>query len=394
MDCTQKVLTVFGTTRGTEDEEYKAPVWSVEVHDRTATTDPGKVALVADWPTSWVMSCDPSTPLHLNVGDVVRIGTVESSGYTDYLSVVEKVPLVAIGNSIARGSAATDTSVVLTYGSNKLIGPGAARIHGGVTYTASGWITSGTLTSWGPMDLNGTFDLVTTSDSGTDPVGTCVPRLTAMFPLFHPPGTVIPAGHHYAYRLNFAVNCTEVPRHITTRMTTGKTADINSLETRHTMTLEGRTPGYYPLRKVINGSKCSLQLDTGVKAIHWIKLVGYTLINGGSVGFQSTHEMDEDNSAVLSDDWVALHIKEIQGQVNSNNPSASGSFAVLHWGGARDKHSGAREYHRHEPEGLAFHRCLTPLSARTLTCTLTDRNGNPAHYGSVRLWFEVCVSHG
>ena len=128
----------------------------------------------------------------------------------------------------------------------------------------------------------------------------------------------------------------------------------------------------------------SVNLDYGVRRVEWIKLVGYSVFD----------------KRLVDDDWIALHIKGLSGGVVSNNAYAHGCFAILHIGGEskptqRHKLSGAVEYHTHEPGGI-FHLDLakqhSPL--RELRLQFVDRNGRPAHFGRVHLWFRVCVAHG
>ena len=132
----------------------------------------------------------------------------------------------------------------------------------------------------------------------------------------------------------------------------------------------------------------SVKLDHGVKSLHWVKLMGYSVFNKRQVGFQSAHEM-------ITDDWVALHIDEFQGDVVSNNKTANGAFAVLHVGGTADNHAGAIEFHQHESAGLHTHYFENHQSTvRNLNMRFLDRNGGPAHFGRIHLWFKVCVQHG
>ena len=200
----------------------------------------------------------------------------------------------------------------------------------------------------------------------------------------------------YCYRLNFAVNCTLPPEdhlhpnqdeHGRLQMRFGLRHSHN-----HKAITNWRERMYFPLYKVnkwlTDSGKVAVKLDHGVKSLHWIKLMGYSVFNKRQVGFQSTHEM-------ITDDWVALHIDEFQGDVVSNNKTANGSFAVLHVGGTADNHAGAIEFHQHDPAGLHTHYFENHQSTvRNLNMRFLDRNGGPAHFGRIHLWFKVCVQHG
>ena len=61
-----------------------------------------------------------------------------------------------------------------------------------------------------------------------------------------------------------------------------------------------------------------------------MKLIGYSVFNKRQVGFQNAHE-------VIQDDFVALHINEVEGGVISNNAAANGLRSV-----ARGQQQGQR----------------------------------------------------
>ena len=128
-----------------------------------------------------------------------------------------------------------------------------------------------------------------------------------------------------------------------------------------------------------------VNFDHGVRKVRWIKLVGYSVFDKRQSGFQ-THEAS-------NDDWVAMRIKNVDGEVVSNNVYAHGSFAILHMGGQRDNQSGAIEYHTHDTEGISTLRFDGGVM-RELNLRFTDRNGDPAHFGRIHLWLKVGVNHG
>jgi len=149
---------------------------------------------------------------------------------------------------------------------------------------------------------------------------------------------------------------------------------------------------YYPLYKVnkwlTSTGTISVKLDHGVKSLNYVKLIGYSIFNKRQVGFQSAHEM-------IQDDWVAMHINEIEGGVVSNNANANGAFCVLHVGGNKDNETGAIEFHQHDPNGLYTHYFDNHQSTvRNLNLRFLDRKGEAAHFGRIHLWFKLCVQHG
>lgn len=141
--CQYEVRDLFVTSNAdvADVDEFKAPVWSVEVHKLAladpgtssaktgnqaasegngSATDPAKqsyvpqndlrfVAFVADWSTNWVMSCDAKTPLDLEIGDVIRVGTTEA-GYTDYRTVLEKLQVDRLCSAVRQKDNTTGTT--------------------------------------------------------------------------------------------------------------------------------------------------------------------------------------------------------------------------------------------------------------------------------------------
>lgn len=225
----------------------------------------------------------------------------------------------------------------------------------------------------------------------TKPITTATNGATTDSIVLPGPGTAIAAGSSVtvaltAYRLNYSPKVTKPPD--------------GTIANRHTLTYNDAWAETFstnvPERKMASPMfKCNEQvgslqcrLDGGVKGIHFITLMGYTLSTKRRVGFQNEHEM-------IGDDWLALSIDEVQGAVHSNNPHASGAFAILHGGSSHDNQYGTVEYHRWEPGGLHTHRFSSPTtSMSTLNLKVKDRRGQPAHFGRLHLWFRLGVSHG
>ena len=341
--CSKKVIDVFAThdTGSGYDDEWKAPVWSVTMHEGRAW--------VSNWETPWVMSAFSDQTLDLEVGDLVRVGDVQSAGYTDYLTVIEKVPVTHIGSAIQN-----------------------------------------TAIKWGDVGAVVPVDLVQI-------VSDLAPQ-TAKFTFPTTGGTSISA---FAYRLNVAINATSPPvvaeyRLIPDSTTADKaTRDKLLLQGRHEIRINETWADteakkcVFPLYKLRTPpDEIVVRLDRGVKAVHWLKLIAYTLMNKRQFGFQNAHEKH-------TDDWASLHIREVQGEVISNNAHANGAFAVLHTGSHDDAKTGAIEIHEHEPTGLVTHYFEQPRTdLRTLTLSYRDWDGQRAHLGRTHLWFKLCVSHG
>jgi hypothetical protein len=303
---------------------------------------------------------------NLQVGDLVRIGEHENEGFTDYLTIVEIKTFSKLVNGTST-DARVSTGTGTYYGTDKLLKPT-------------------TLTDYITHELQ---NMMTVQQDGIA---------------------------HIALRLNASLNCTKFPatvpindlnhnyvRQIPHRLagTTGVFADVSSRHLAypyHTKTASaypGETTAtekfFYPLYKAKNwvkGTTLVAKLDHGVKQVAAVKLVGYTLVNKRAVGLQNQHEMQ-------SDDYLILRIKEIEGHVISNNHHAHGAFAILRTGTSENLLHGSTQFSAYEPSGIV---CVsvhsTNATLRNMTIEVTDRMGNPAHFGRFHLWFKLLVTHG
>jgi hypothetical protein len=204
------------------------------------------------------------------------------------------------------------------------------------------------------------------------------------------------AGTWYAYRINLAMDVTTIPTsrmlHTGSKLLNEAMVMGNRSWTYHSNGVANITTSeqkYYPLYRVKTGNgRIAIDLDNSVKALKWIKLIGYSVFGRRQVGYQSAHEVD-------TDDWVALRIDGANGDVISNNPTANGAFAVLHCGTPANNTQGVIDYHTFDRDGLHTHTfsdCNSTL--RQLNLRLQDHNGDAAHFGRIHLWFKVCTLHG
>lgn len=323
-----------------EDSPWIVPTWTTEYDNALLTTNPyAKV----------------------QVGDIVRIGSMQTSGFTDYLTVVE----------------------VRTF-----------------TYLANGTSSQLRLTKSPTNSILGTDYLAV-------PTSTSTPTDTANRVTLTKKGIA-----HIAIRVSAVLNCTKLPATALDNTKTeifhrqGVTSAANkqaTLATRHFayqyltsahQAYEGEVlPSenyYFPLylnNAWMQETTLVARLDHGVKQLAAIKLVGYSFVNKQQVGIQHAHEM-------ITDDYVILTIKEIQGKVISNNQFAHGAFAILHSGNSRDNLVGAAELSMYDINGIVCTSVPPTNSIRNLTIEVTDRLGRPAHFGRFHLWFKLLVTHG
>ena len=334
----KKVIDVFATSASADyADEYIMPVWSVDMW--------GDTAYVVNAPSPWVMVTNPtsnSMAKTLEVGDLVRIGKPNlNAGFTDYMTVLERRKVNAIGSLCTE-------DLVWDYTDDQTL-PKAVHLTTKALRILTG-LTTRTITA-------------TT----------------------------------YAYRVSASVNATEPP--ITIEVMGRDEERGTALKNRHNLSLSslvnydistGQDPTQvYPLFRMRTPPPyVKVHWDRGVKQVHWIKLVGASLFNKRQAGFESQHEFH-------NDDYLVVHVDEISGETISNSEHVRGAFAVLHAGTASDTDTGAVEVHMHEPQGLVEHHFERPRTdLHGMTLRFKDARGGDAHFGRIHLWFKLCVSHG
>ena len=386
-DCKHRWLDVFVTKPelGQDKKEYDfddqfvCSVQSVRIDPSDLTT-----AIVVDTSSDWIMPTwseyyDKPIDGHpeaysafknIKRGDLIRVGQTSSTGYTDYLTVVDIQEISKIYNGTHYKLPITrDPSVRVEHSDNTVAG---------TTSDASG------------SNTQNYIDMSTAS----------TPRDTYWVPLKN--GIA-----HYAFRLNLSLNCTSLPSSLpidvsikTSVDASGNYADTQKAtlarRNRVTMPLTLKTRddevNFFPMyttKRWLSDTTLRAALDHGVKQVSCIKLMGYSVANKRQVGLQHAHE-------VQADDYVILRINEIEGHVISNNRFANGSFAVLYVGSTSDNEVGAIEYNRFDTVSGIVTQDIDATNSviRNLTLDITDRLGRAAHFGRLHLWFKLRVTHG
>jgi len=338
------------------DDQFVCSVQSVRI-DPTSLNSNNVAAIITTDSTDWIMPtwtkqydqaghASQSAFDDCKVGDLVRIGVTSSKGYTDYVTVVEKLAIDTLYN----GTATTDVSIDTT---------GSTTIP---------------ISSADDNDRRGSYTF--------DKLGFA----------------------HYALRLNMGLNATTLPTSGDAEISIRTDASLLlssgsevTLANRHAVTLPRTNVTrddekyYYPMYKTnkwLAGTMLRAALDHGVKQVGEIRLVGYSVMNKRQIGLHHSHE-------VAADDYVIMRINEIEGHVISNNRFANGAFAVLYVGSTSDNQVGAIEYSRFDPDGLVTQTLdATNSVLRNLTFELTDRTGKAAHFGRLHLWLKLWVTHG
>lgn len=340
--CARKEIDVF-MTDDAQTDEFIGSVWSVEMQ---GDTDAQAVIVNADsvWVTwSYISSPAPT----LQVGDVVRIGTAQTGKWSGLTTVLEVKAFTHIANHVFSNGT-----------------PLAMKLEGDdldVTLAAPS-ITS--------VDSAANYLRVTSTIGGDR------------------------ARQGYAYRLSEAFNCTLIGPTVTPYALEGiadsarESAQLTQRHRlKHSLTLPAAEQRFFPLYRVHRHSDTILRVrfTHSVRKVHWIKLCGYSMFDKRRQPFHVR------NAESVNDDWVAVFVKDVRGQILSNNTAANGAFAILHTGGSRDMQSGGVEYHTHDACGI-FEADVDSL-ARGLEVTMRDSLGAPAHFGRIHLWFKLSVTH-
>lgn len=383
MSCRERVLDVFVTKDSSDyknefDDQYVGPVWSVEVGvDAGGHNEATVVNAATEWISFSAFLNDPG----IRKGDLVRIGVVSATGYTDYCTVLEVKEITRLRNGVALQKAGTE-------GNDK-----THFLRPALQYPTHHPGTNLEIVAVGEDEVSVKNASSAPNGQGGDSFHTVPGPHPTVGGLVGATPIILKT---YAYRLNFSLNCTKPPTP-SLSIDTGAELLFDLMQKRHEVEFDNPVDPSnplrcYPLFKVkkwlTESGDIQCRLDHGVKSLQWIKLVGYSVFNKRQVGFAHGHE-------VINDDWVAMHINEVEGKVVSNNQYAQGAFAVLHVGGSPDNVSGAIEFYNQDPHGLYTHYFDNHKSVvRNLTIKFLDRTGEPAHFGRVHLWFKLCVSHG
>jgi hypothetical protein len=384
MDCQRRVLDVFVTNADPNqeddyDDQFVCPVQSVRLHEN--------YAVIVEDETDWVTPLFPfdatSDPFkEIMKGDLIRVGVPSTGGFTDYLTVVEKVPIKAFRNATSYYIATSSSA--LDYGGE----------------------VAGTMN----IDPYEEYHVYPSSDEWLRPHGygentsehtvyNAVFEGGAGLTLADDTAEYEPPVQLYALRLNHSINATTINEPIdanrSKRIVAAVTTDaqetlIATLENRQNVTMWGGGHLYpmYHMKEWRTGQSLTAELDHGVKQVEEVRLMGYSLMNKRNVGPQHAHEM-------IQDDYLILRIKEVEGKVISNNRHANGAFAILYAGSHADNTKGGVDVHKYDTDGIVVRRVdATNSVMRNLTVELLDRTGKPAHFGRLHLWFKILATHG
>lgn len=346
-----------------DDSDWVMPTWTLEYEKAEAKASPFR---------------------DIAVGDVVRIGAQANGGFTNYVTVLEVKHVTKLA------AAVTPVSMVSLSSENTGYVVGASDAD--QKYLKS--------YSYGGLAANTSTTLATPSTTDSEFNRTIAQDGIA----------------HICLRLNSYFNCTLLDEKVSTEttnvdylrgyvfndnyvLTTGKA----TLANRHSAKVYLKTPRkafpdethaseqfYFPLylSRPWTARPLQLKLSHSIKRVHAIRLIGYTFVNKRSIGVSNGHEL-------VQDDYLVLRVKEVEGDVISNNANAHRAFAVLQTGHSQHDESGGTEFSVYEPQGLVTLHLPSPTQNLTqLTLEVVDREGAPAKFGRFHLWFKLLVTHG
>lgn len=370
--CQEKWVDIFLTEDNTTsqykfDDVFCCSVQSVEF-DPDNQSNTQIPAYITESNSEWILptwsemygqaAAATSEYMNIQVGDLIRIGGTPSKGRTDYLTVLEKrhvTHVINATNSIVScgfNSAGNIVTLPKPAEGNTILNHGLTT--SGIAHIALRVNASINCTSLDP----GTADRSSSEDIHLQDVSTTYSTKATL------------ANRHSAYVYQ------------------SKNAEAYTGEASNQY-MQATEKFFWPLyrhRTWSNSHSLNVRLDHRVKQCHALKLVGYSLVNKRQAGISHSHEM-------INDDYLILRIKEVEGEVISNNVFANGSLAILQTGDTTNNVIGATEYSRYEPEGIV---CVpvTQNTLKNLSVEIVDRFGKPAHFGRLHMWLKLYVKHG
>ena len=389
MDCEHRVLDVFVTNADPNleddyDDQFICAVQSVRLHVESSDN----YAVIVEDETDWVTVTFPhdhaSDPFKtISKGDLIRVGGPSTGGFTDYLTVVEKVPIKAYRN-------ATVSNIAMRSNTYPYAGHSLGPQDAVILRHHETWLRPYGTDAGNDPEVIG-YNTVLLNDGTT--------TTTDIISYDMDVEDYVPRVQQYALRLNHSINATTINEPVdldrSKRIVAGTNVASNSpdsltniatLEQRHLLGFH-LYPMYH-MKQWRTGQALTAELDHGVKQVEEVRLMGSSLINKRNVGPQHAHEM-------MQDDYLILRIKEVEGRVISNNRHANGAFAILYAGSNADNTKGGVDVHRYDTDGIVRQRVdATNSVMRNLTVELLDRTGQPAHFGRLHLWFKILASHG
>jgi len=418
------------------DDVFVTSVMSVDVINDPVTDSP--IARITTSGSNWLMmgfiySCTDKEKerwARVEEGDMIRVATADQGGFSDYLTVLEKVEVTNLYNTGSVdfqvvSSLATPLSYSFLNMSNalsrfvntqntftngdavRLTVPAAAATAGVTEFTDGNtyYVVEAISTS---LSLSATKGgpKVTVAVSGIFPgidgfiLHKLIPATNGVLPLAGKGAASL------AIRVNFAIDATTLPSHVSkdsdfTSGTAITLADRGMATTYRgkTRTYDGTDEAealYYPCYKQRKwtdhhnptSSVLKLHLPTNIKQVSAVKLMGYSMINKRAISVHHQHELADD-------DWFALKIREVHNNngVLSNNRFADECFYVMHAGNDQHRRAGGVELYAYDPQGLT---CVnfTPVNLGSLSVEVVNRRGEEAHFGRMHLWLRILVTKG
>lgn len=356
-----------GKVEYTSDASFATPVWSVSI-------DPVNTgyASITTRETDWLAprfpkdfdSADLKNPRYdvpyrdLQVGDLVRVGTTHTGGYTDYMVVLEVREVTRYYNN-------TGVTVPLARDNSTTL----------VNNTGSDY--------WAPSSAglaNKIFRVNVKLDATTLPISPNQIPLNQNHNL-NPAANPITLTTHYHASSGAGYPYLSNPASWFTTKTSTMPAAVSMEEFCY--------PLYLVRAPTVVGASSELKLDlaSSARKLKRLTLQGYSFDLLADAGVQADHLSDP-----ITCGWVAMRIRELQvGTVVSNNAVAHGAFAILSSGSGIDNVNGSRAYRdsAHTEQGISTVEFNPPRILGNLTVELSDRLGRPVKVGQANFWFKA-----
>lgn len=353
-----------GKVEYTSDARFATPVWSVSIDPvntgyasiTTRESDWLAPRFPADFDSAHLKNPRYDVPYRdLQVGDLVRVGTTHTGGYTDYMVVLEIKEVTRYYNN-------TGVTVPL------------ARANTTTLANNAFWEPTGVGLAQKIFRVNAKLDATT------------LPIAPNQIPLnqnhnHNPANHPISLTDHYFANYNAGYSYLSNPASWFTTNTSTLPAPASMEQFCY--------PLYLVRAPTVVGANSELKLDlaSSARKLKRLTLQGYSFDLLADAGVQADNLSDP-----ITCGWVAMRIRELQvGTVVSNNPVAHGAFAILSSGSGIDNVNGSRAYRdsAHTEEGISTVEFNPPRILGTLTVELSDRLGRPVKVGQANFWFKA-----
>jgi hypothetical protein len=339
------------------------------------------IPVVTTSETQWVMTSHPTTPLEMNVGDMIRFGETDSHQFTDYVTVLEKRMVRRLGNFTTHPISwpyRKDGTLRTTSQNQSLIAFSGLNGFTGVFPEIIG-ITS--LHQNHSDRYHGAPNNLSAISAADRLNKLPVINLLDDYPVYR-----IQSRLHLAPGAS-GIDALSQPNTMYTGATIRRTLPyidrpVGSNDEDY------RLHPVYKLNTTVVDGVLRCKLEENISHVYSVKLIGYTM---------NKKHIRRNND--LADEIVVVSIDELPGEVVSNHATCNRAFAVLnasHSGKNETNNEGTTSLHAYDPHGIAeaYFMHVPSKTIRQLTFRFKNWRGEPARLGRIHLWLKLSVSKG